>query len=330
MREKSTLAKNLVSMSSEEIKVDMNVKKILAHKPLLARILKEVMAECDDMSYEQIEGCIEGEVRISEVPLEPGMTNAVDQITGQAQEAYDYEEGLIVYDLRTYLKFPGGDVKPVKVLLNVEAQNEEKPGYDISLRALFYCCRMISEQLGTEFTTCTDDPVKYGNIKKVYSIWICTETSGIRENTIEKYEINRKFLVGSNPDAPRYDILNAAIINISAKHNKDSVDNELLRMLTDLFDERVDGQKKIEILENEYGLPLTREIREELKNMCTYGASIARKNAESGINEGLDMGLKALVNSLKKFIKDFDALYKEVISNEEYSQMTKEEVKKYY
>ena len=326
MREKSTLAKNLVSMSSEEIKVDMNVKKILAHKPLLARILKEVMAECDDMSYEQIEGCIEGEVRISEVPLEPGMTNAVDQITGQAQEAYDYEEGLIVYDLRTYLKFPGGDVKPVKVLLNVEAQNEEKPGYDISLRALFYCCRMISEQLGTEFTTRTDDPVKYGNIKKVYSIWICTETSGIRENTIEKYEINRKFLVGSNPDAPRYDILNAAIINISAKHNKDSVDNELLRMLTDLFDERVDGQKKIEILENEYGLPLTREIREELKNMCTYGASIARKNAQIG----LDQGLKALVSSLKKYIKDFDALYKEVISNEEYSQMTKEEVKKYY
>ncbi len=326
MREKSTLAKNLVSMSSEEIKVDMNVKKILAHKPLLARILKEVMAECDDMSYEQIEGCIEGEVRISEVPLEPGMTNAVDQITGQAQEAYDYEEGLIVYDLRTYLKFPGGDVKPVKVLLNVEAQNEEKPGYDISLRALFYCCRMISEQLGTEFTTRTDDPVKYGNIKKVYSIWICTETSGIRENTIEKYEINRKFLVGSNPDAPRYDILNAAIINISAKHNKDSVDNELLRMLTDLFDERVDGQKKIEILENEYGLPLTREIREELKTMCTYGASIARKNAQIG----LDQGLKALVSSLKKYIKDFDSLYKEVISNEEYSQMTKEEVKKYY
>ncbi len=60
--------------------------------------------------------------------------------------------------------------------------------------------------------------------------------------------------------------------------------------------------------------------------MCTYGASIARKNAQIG----LDQGLKALVSSLKKYIKDFDALYKEVISNEEYSRMTKEEVKKYY
>lgn len=49
MRERSTLAKNLVSMPADELKVDMNVKKILAHKPLLARILKEVMAECQDI-----------------------------------------------------------------------------------------------------------------------------------------------------------------------------------------------------------------------------------------------------------------------------------------
>ena len=250
------------------------------------------------------------------------MTNASEQITGQAQESYAYEEGINVYDVRTYVKLPGDDVRPVKILINVEAQNEEKPGYDISLRALFYTCRMISEQLGTEFTTHADDPVKYGNIKKVYSIWICTETAGVRENTIEKYEINRDFLYGTNSDNPRYDIINAIIINISKKHNKVGVDNELLNMLTDLFDERIDGEDKIKVLEQDYGLPLTREVREELSIMCTYGASIARKN--------LDIGLKALVTSLKKYISDFETLYREVISNEEYSKVSKEEVQKYY
>lgn len=56
----------------------------------------------------------------------------------------------------------------LKLLINVEGQNEDKPGYDISLRALFYCCRMISAQQGVEFTTDSDDPVKYGSICKVF------------------------------------------------------------------------------------------------------------------------------------------------------------------
>ena len=85
MQENSTLAKNLISISSDEIKVDMNVKKILGYKPLLARILKEVMSECHDMTYEEIEKCIEGDVQISSVPVEPGMTNAAEQITGLTQ-----------------------------------------------------------------------------------------------------------------------------------------------------------------------------------------------------------------------------------------------------
>ena len=60
MQEKTTFAKNLMSMASDEVKVDMNVKKILGYKPLMARILKEVMSECHDMTYEEIENCIEG------------------------------------------------------------------------------------------------------------------------------------------------------------------------------------------------------------------------------------------------------------------------------
>ena len=91
--------------------------------------------------------------------------------------------------------------------------------------------------------------------------------------------------------------MNAIIINISAKHNKTGVTNELLKMLTDLFDERIEGKEKVGLLENNYGLSLTTEVREEVEIMCTYGASIAKKNIELGISQGL----KALVSSLKKY-----------------------------
>lgn len=46
--------------------------------------------------------------------------------------------------------------------------------------------------------------------------------------------------------------------------------------------------------------------------------------------EGRQEGLQALVNSLKKFITDINLLYKEVISNEGFEDVTLEQVKKYY
>lgn len=45
---------------------------------------------------------------------------------------------------------------------------------------------------------------------------------------------------------------------------------------------------------------------------------------------GLDKGLKALVDTLKKYCSDFQSLYKEIISNEDYANYTEEQVKKFY
>ena len=201
MEQLTGLGKTILATDPDKIRLDQAVKNILAYKPLLARIFKEVVSECRDMDYDEIEACIEGEVLISSVYVHGGLSNAGERIDGLSTEAYLNEEGLDKYDLRTYLRLPGKKApERVKLLINVEAQNEDKPGYDISLRALFYCCRMISAQQGVEFSTDADDPVKYGNIKKVYSIWICTETAQKRANSIERYAINRQMLAGSNGD----------------------------------------------------------------------------------------------------------------------------------
>ncbi|SER61243.1 hypothetical protein SAMN04487884_10846 [Butyrivibrio fibrisolvens] len=56
--------------------------------------------------------------------------------------------------------------------------------------------------------------------------------------------------------------------------------------------------------------------------MCTYATSME--------NKGVEKGLRALVNSLKDYIKDFDALYEAIIKNEDYANVSKEQVRKYY
>lgn len=91
--------------------------------------------------------------------------------------------------------------------------------------------------------------------------------------------------------------------------------------LTDLFDERLTGKDKIEKLK-EYGLRLTKEVRSEVAHMCTYATAME--------NKGIEKGLRALVQSLKVYIHDFESLYKAVIKNEDYRNVSREQVMKYY
>ena len=323
MEQFTGLGKAIAAADPDKIRLDMTVKNILAYKPLLARIFKEVVSECRDMNYDEIEACIEGDVLVSKVYVDSGLTNAGERIDGLNTEAYLNEEGLDRYDIRTYLRLPGKDGSEfIKLIINLEAQNEDKPGYDLPLRALFYCCRMISAQQGVEFTTDSDDPVKYGNIKKVYSIWLCTEAAKTRANSIEIYDINRRFLYGSNSDSPRYDILNAIIIYISEKHDSEKAENRLIRMLTYLFDEQVNVADKVRNLKTVYGLKVTKEVESEVTDLCSYADAIE--------NKGIEKGLKALVHSLKVYVKDFDELYTAVIKNEDYEKVSREDVMKYY
>ena len=50
---------------------------------------------------------------------------------------------------------------------------------------------------------------------------------------------------------------------------------------------------------------------------------------ESGLECGLEQGLRALINSLKKFCPNVDMLYSNVIANSEYANLTREEFNKY-
>lgn len=101
-----------------------------------------------------------------------------------------------------------------------------------------------------------------------------------------------------------------------------NIDNNTVKLLTTLFDETLDAKTKISNLQNKYGLPFSKELEVEVTEMCTYATSME--------NKGVEKGLRALVNSLKDYIKDFDALYEAIIKNEDYANVSKEQVKKYY
>lgn len=165
---------------------DKRSKEVLAWKPVLARIFKRVMrTEFENCTLEQVERFIEGEPEISIKPVNPA-----EKIEGMCNENNILGEGVIYYDIVTHVILPNNE--HTKVIINLEAQKKDDPGYDLVTRAIFYCARLISQQLGAEFTNKTNDTVKYDGIKKVYSIWICMDAQQNQADSIYEYSIKQE------------------------------------------------------------------------------------------------------------------------------------------
>ena len=93
---------------------------------------------------------IEGETQISEAAVHPDEEAGSLQIRGLNTEDSTINEGTVTYDIRFRAIVPGTGER-ISLIINVEAQNDFYPGYPIVKRNLYYCCRLVSSQYGTEF-----------------------------------------------------------------------------------------------------------------------------------------------------------------------------------
>ena len=70
-----------LSVAEMKVRYDVQCRKVLAQKEVLAWILKNTAEEFQELSLEEIEGCIEGMPEIAAVGVNPGET-----IIGMANE----------------------------------------------------------------------------------------------------------------------------------------------------------------------------------------------------------------------------------------------------
>lgn len=161
-----------VEIADVNARYDAEVKLLLSDRRLLAWIMKYTVSELMDYDIETIMGCIEGEPEVSVTSVYPGMSRVnSEKITGMSTEEKIPNEGGITYDIRFYVITP--EREQVKLIVNVEAQKKFYPGYDLVTRGVFYCARMLSAQLDTEFTA-----DNYDGIKKVYGFAMNREVDG--------------------------------------------------------------------------------------------------------------------------------------------------------
>lgn len=269
-----------IRIADEKARYDAACKRLLSEKRILAWIMKSCLEEYRDCTIEDIaERYIEGQPQIGEVPV--AADESGDLIRGADTKDSSLNEGTVTYDIRFYAIVPGTNDR-IRLIINLEAQNDYYPGYPILKRAVFYCCRMISSQYGREFTG-----PQYGKLKKVYSIWICMNPPKNRENTITRYRMTEEALAGQVQEAAEnYDLLSVVVLCLGDPEKGDGV----LKMLDMLFSNAHPAEEKRRVLEQEFSIAMTQEMIGEVSSMCNLSEGVERRGIAKGIAKGKEQG----------------------------------------
>ncbi len=266
-----------ITSAGDKAEYDAAVKEVLADKQVLSWILKWVTKEFSDMEIEEIIPCIENPM-VAIVPIFPGLTN--EAIDGMKNESKINGEDLVTYDVRFNVTRPGnGHKKAIRIIVDVEGQKDPYPGYDLVTRGIFYSGRMLSDQMGRNFSG--DD---YDKLEKVYSIWLVFNCPQKNANTTVSYKIKPEVMHGNIDVKNRYDLLTVVEVKLPSEEDYDKCANiptELHDMLFDIFVRVEDSTSKMKRLEEKYNLK-TKELERRITTMCNLSECVEERGEVKG------------------------------------------------
>ena len=270
----------MVASYDAKIAYDNACKNVLSMKEILARIVKKCIWEYHDYDvFTIMNEFMTDKITIGQTPVHRDEAGKVRLADTEDKTLY---EGTIRYDIRFYIRVPNTE-ENAEMIINVEAQNQYANGYPLMCRSTYYGCRLVSSQKETEFFKSD-----YQKIKKVYSIWICTDVPAHMQNSINTYEITERQLVGNVRNDPReYQLMNVVMVYLG---KKDSTNDELLRMLEVLLSSERNVEEKKYILENEFDIMMSKKMEGGIREMCNLSDGIEQKGIEIGEKRGKKQG----------------------------------------
>lgn len=254
-----------IDITEAKSRYDTEAKYLVSNKQVLARIMKYSVQEYKDCSIEEIIDFIEGTPEVSTHNVLPHN----EKIVGMDTTSKIPEEGEFSFDIRFYALTP--QTGKVKIILNIELQKSYYPGYHFCSRGIFYCSRMISEQVYTEFI-----PEKFDDIKKVYSIWLCLDPPMKYANTISEYSMAEKNIYGEFNGIENYDLLSVLVIRLCINEDV-NCENQLLNMLNVLLSTKLNALQKKERLETEHQLKMSADMEGDVNKMCNISELIVEQ-----------------------------------------------------
>lgn len=280
MKTSTTVAQDLGTWQEEQA-LDAACCRLLANKVILAHVLQGCVPEYSRCSIPELLPCLESTPEICSVPVDQDVLDP-GRIRGENTAYKSITEGNVNFNILLSARTPNGR-ESRQIFINVESQNDWNPGYSLLKRAFYYCGRLLSRQKGIVFQNSD-----YQKLQKVYSLWICIKVPKAWQNTMTVFSLEPKSLVGAGKyDKMDYDMETVAVLGLG---NHESSRKGILKLLSILLTPKMKPEEKREILEQEYHIPMTVEMKKEADTMCTYGQSILEEGMEKGMRQGMQKG----------------------------------------
>ncbi|WP_455788310.1 hypothetical protein [Acidaminococcus fermentans] len=276
MKNSTTVAQDLGTWQEEQA-LDAVCCRLLANKIILAHILQGCLPEYSRCSIPELLPCLESTPAVCSVAVDQDVPDP-GRIRGENTADKTMTEGNVTFDILFSARVPNGD-ETRQIFINVESQDNWTPGYPLLKRAAYYCGRLISRQKGIVF-----QHSDYQKLQKVYSLWVCLDPPKSMQNTLTSFHMMEEQLVGqAKYDKMNYDMMSMIMIGLG---QPDKRQEDIIHLLSVLLSTEMDPDEKKQILEREYDIPMTVEMKEEAETMCGIGHAIARKNLEQGLEKG--------------------------------------------
>ena len=156
---------------------DEQCKKILSYKQILSYLFQSCLEEYKDLSLEEIQDL-----------LDEGQS--LDKMISKNVEDQSIRGSMIRYDLLYKLKNPQNSNS---MWIDIEPQGMDPGTYDLFHRAFYYGARMVGRPRNDPEGFREDD---FDNIQKIITLWICLQHAKYKNDTINKYVLEEKCILG--------------------------------------------------------------------------------------------------------------------------------------
>lgn len=232
----------------------------------MAHILVKTVDAFKGMRPGEVIGYIEGTPQISTVSIEPGLTNQKKKTNGQRIVGFNTENGEL---------------------------GEGLVRFDI----VFYGSRLISSQKERDF-----ENSNYDDLRQVYSIWICMNMD---ENSMCHVHLVEDQVIGGYVWKGNLDLLHIIMIGLAKELPEHDETYELHRLLGALLSKQLTGEEKLNIMGQEYNIPIEENLRKDVDVMCNLSQGIKEDGIAIGREEGRAEGEAGII--LKMYKNGFSA-----------------------
>ena len=243
---------------------DKLCKKYLSLVDVVSKILELCIPEYKGLTKEEIVKCLD---------IDKNNPRFIKTLSNEDISVFD---NYVNYDVLFTSRLPNSN-EYIPMYINLEAQNSNNVDYRLVSRAMLYVNRIFSRQ-----------KPDYNNLRKAYSIWICTTPFVKQRNTINRYVIKEICELGNyKEDKKYYAFTEVIMINLGGKYDE-KTSSGILQLLNLIF-----NNASLEIHEVETTLKSKFDImleKKEVEQMCTLSEGLYQEGIRVGKQEGIRVG----------------------------------------